>query len=124
MFAALGSSRCTVSEHSSTDSSTATAAGAPRRKSCSRAMPAAPARQPNPYSGTRLTSGRSPIRAGDPRVDRRDRDAGHRGEHDQVDVGRREAGLGERAGDAPALPRSTATGDERVVGGGEIVSSA
>ena len=63
MFAVLASSRCTVSEHSSTATKMPTAAGKPTSMSCIRARPAAPAMHPRPISGTRFTSGRKPTRA-------------------------------------------------------------
>ena len=63
MFAADASPRWMVSEHSSTDTSTPTWSGQPRRWSCNRATPAAPATQPSPMSGIRFTSGRRPRRA-------------------------------------------------------------
>ena len=62
-FGVDASSFWTVSEHSSTDSSTATSSGWPTRWSCRRAMPAAPATQPSPNTGTRFTSSRRPRRA-------------------------------------------------------------
>ena len=60
MFGMERSSRCRVSEQSSTARSTATSPGAPRSVSATRARPAAPATQPSPKIGTRFTSGRSP----------------------------------------------------------------
>ena len=57
------SSRCKVSEQSSTASSTATSSRWLRRTSATRASPAAPATQPRPKIGTRFTSGRNPRRS-------------------------------------------------------------
>ncbi len=57
------SSRCSVSEQSSTARSTAVSWGAPRSTSDARANPAAPATQPSPKMGTRFTSGRRPSRS-------------------------------------------------------------
>ncbi len=62
MLAMLTSSRCRVSEHSSTERSTATWSGKARSTSLARAVPAAPATQPSPKMGVRFTSGRSPSR--------------------------------------------------------------
>ena len=82
-----GSSRCTVSEHSSTDSSTATWSGlADAGSRAAGRCPAAPATQPSPNSGTRLTSGRSPSRGDQPGVQAGRRDAGDGRGHDEVDV--------------------------------------
>ena len=94
------SSRWTVSEHSSTESSTATPSGSPtqvvvhpgdarRRRRRSRAR----------RSGIRLTSGRSPSTRHQPGVQARRRDAGdRRGDH-EVDVAPVQAGRGERVAD-------------------------
>ena len=54
------SSRCSVSEHSSTERRTAVSPRAPRNTSATRESPAAPATQPSPKIGTRFTSGRRP----------------------------------------------------------------
>lgn len=59
MFWIERSSRWRVRLHSSTESSTATWSGFPRRWSEIRATPAAPATQPSPKIGTRRTSGLS-----------------------------------------------------------------
>ena len=62
MFATDTSSRWSVSEHSSTASSMARRPGHARSTSLTRAVPAAPATQPSPKIGVRVTSGRKPRR--------------------------------------------------------------
>ncbi len=56
------SSRWRVSEQSSTDNITETSPGNARSASDARAIPAAPAMQPSPKSGVRLTEGLRPSR--------------------------------------------------------------
>ena len=62
MLAIEASSRCSVSEQSSTESITATCPGKARRTSEARATPAAPAMQPRPKMGVRFTRAGSPSR--------------------------------------------------------------
>ncbi|CPU67473.1 Uncharacterised protein [Mycobacteroides abscessus] len=62
MFAVDGSVRCSVREHSSTATRSATSRGRPRSRSSARARPAAPPAQPHPNDGVRRTSGRRPSR--------------------------------------------------------------
>ena len=78
-------------------------------------MPAAPATQPSPTSGTRRTSGRSPISDAIRASSDGYGEPGHGGGHDQVDVGGRQAGRLERVHDGLRAELHGVC-DEQVVG--------
>ncbi len=122
MFAALGSSRWTVSEQSSTDTSTATDVGGAPQIVVQAGDAGGAGQAAQPEQRHPLDVGPQPDAGGDPGVDRRHRHAGHGREHDQVDVLRRQTGLVQSAQQRLAA-EFDGDRDERVVGGGEAVEA-
>ena len=88
-----------------------------------RATPAAPATQPRPNSGMRLTSWRSPNPGGQPRLQCRYGEPGNRRRKDDVDLRRLDLGLVERC-EQRLLSQVEGDFDESIVCLGEAAQLA